>query len=116
LLKSLWDFFCFSSYSFIGGKYMDYKETSSSHSIVVTDRNHVAISGVLRIDHFDEEEFLFETTLGHLLLKGSSLELVLLDTKEGKVVIHGEFSSMDYLDSLKNKASKQSSLFEKLFK
>lgn len=93
---------------------MNERENNESHTIVISDRNQLSLTGVLRIDHFDEEEFLFETTLGHLLLKGNMLELVLLDTKEGKVIIHGEFMKVEYLDSVKKK-EKQTSIFEKLF-
>lgn len=93
---------------------MNEKENIESHTILITDRNKLTLTGVLKIDYFDEEEFLFETVLGHLSLKGNMLELILLDTKEGKVVIHGEFMKVEYLDSVKKK-EKQTSIFEKLF-
>ena len=39
-------------------------ETSFNHAISITERKSIIISGVKRIDSFDNEEFLMETTLG----------------------------------------------------
>ena len=41
-------------------------ETSFNHAISITERKSIIISGVKRIDSFDNEEFLMETTLGFL--------------------------------------------------
>ena len=52
--------------------------------------------------------------MGFLVIKGSGLEIVRLDTKDGIVSIKGQVDSFSYLENLK-KGSK-SSVFEKLFK
>ena len=49
----------------------------------------------------DEEEFLLETNMGYLAIKGSSLEIVRLDTKDGVLSIKGNVDSLSYFDSLK---------------
>lgn len=86
-----------------------------SHSININERNGIYITGVLKIDSFDDEEFLLETNMGYLAIKGESLELIRLDTKDGVVSIKGLIISMSYIEDLK-KSSKQSSFFEKVFK
>ena len=73
------------------------------------------ITGVLKIDSFDEEEFLIETTMGYLVIKGLGLEIVRLDTKDGIVSIKGTFISLSYIEDEK-KANKENSIFNKLFK
>lgn len=88
---------------------------SYSHSININERNGIYITGVLKIDSFDDEEFLLETNMGYLAIKGENLELIRLDTKDGIVSIKGLIISMSYIEDLK-KTNKQSSFFEKVFK
>ena len=73
------------------------------------------ISGVKKIESFDNEEFLMETTLGFLVIKGSELEIIKLDTYQGNVSIKGRVDSLMYLDE-NLKKDKDSSLLNKLFK
>ena len=87
---------------------------SYNHGISVNERKLVYITGVLKIESFDEEEFLMETTVGNLRLLGEGLELLKLDTNDGNVKIKGKINSFTYIDSkLKNK---EESVLTKLFK
>ena len=63
---------------------------SSSHEVKIIDRREIYLTGVKKITSFDHEEFLLETTMGTLLLKGSNLELLKLDTHDGNVKIKGK--------------------------
>lgn len=92
---------------------MDKEIASFNHSINVTERKNVVISGVKKIDNFDDTEFLIETTMGYLLIKGQELEIIKLDTYQGNVSIKGKFDSLTYKESSK---SKEDSFFSKLFK
>ena len=47
-----------------------------SHSINIVERKNLMVTGVKKIDNFDSEEFLLQTTMGCLVIKGSDLELV----------------------------------------
>ena len=80
---------------------------SQNHGISVNERKSMYITGVLKIDSFDEEEFLIETTMGYLVIKGLGLEIVRLDTKDGIVSIKGTFISLSYIEDEK-KANKES--------
>ena len=88
---------------------------SQNHGISVNERKSMYITGVLKIDSFDEEEFLIETTMGYLVIKGLGLEIVRLDTKDGIVSIKGTFISLSYIEDEK-KSNKENSIFNKLFK
>lgn len=88
---------------------------SQNHGISVNERKSMYVTGVLKIDSFDEEEFLIETTMGYLVIKGLGLEIVRLDTKDGIVSIKGTFISLSYIEDEK-KANKENSIFNKLFK
>ena len=67
-----------------------------NHGITLVERKNIVISGVKKIESFDSEEFLMETTLGYLVIKG-------------------KIDSIVYLDS-NNKKDNDNSLLNKLFK
>ena len=86
-----------------------------NHSISVVERKNVLITGVKKVDSFDNEEFLVETIMGYLALKGEDLELVKLDTLAGNVTIKGYVNSFDYIEDT-NKKEKEGSIISRLFK
>ena len=90
------------------------KEISSSltHSFSVQERKNIALTGVVKIDSFDKEEFLIETSLGIMNIKGENLEVVRLDTYQGNLTIKGTINSISYSEDSK----KEPSVFSRLFK
>ena len=83
-------------------------------SVTINDRSNIVLTGVKKIDSFDNEEFLLETTLGYVVIKGNELEIVKLDTYQGHVSIKGLFNSLTYIDD--NKKSKEDGMLSKIFK
>ena len=89
--------------------------TNYSHGISLVERKNLIITGVKKVENFDTEQFLIETSMGFILVKGSELELVKLDTVQGNVSIRGLVNGINYLED-NAKKSKDSSLFNRLFK
>ncbi len=89
--------------------------TSSNHSISITERKNIILSGVKKIDSFDNEEFLLETIMGYIVIKGADLEIIKLDTYQGNVSIKGKINSLTYMESA-SKKEKEESIISKLFK
>ena len=87
---------------------------SYNHGININERKLISITGVLKIESFDEEEFLLETNMGFLAIKGKDLEILRLDTKDGIVSIKGTIDNLSYFENLKK--SSKSSVLDKLFK
>ncbi len=87
--------------------------TNLNHSFSVSERKNIIISGVVKIDSFDNEEFLIETVQGYMNIKGENLEVVKLDTYQGNVTIKGRIDALSYIDE---NAKKESSVFTRLFK
>lgn len=83
-----------------------------NHNITISERKNIIITGVKKIDSFDNEEFLLETTMGNLVIKGKDLEMIKLDTYQGNVSIKGVMNSVMYTDISK----KEEGVFSKLFK
>lgn len=86
-----------------------------THSISLNERKNLMITGVKKIDSFDEEEFLLETNMGYIVIKGTGLEIVKLDTYQGNVSIKGKVNSLNYMENAK-KETKEDSFISKLFK
>ncbi len=84
------------------------------HELRINDRREIFLSGIKKITSFDNEEFLMESSMGVILLKGSNLEIIRLDTHDGNVKIKGKINSFTYLDA-DSKQDKES-FFTKLFK
>ena len=95
---------------------MDKNEIQTfNHSVNIVERKSIVISGIKKIENFDSEEFLLETNMGFLIIKGSELEIIKLDTFQGNVSIKGQINSLNYMDS-PNKKNKEEGVFSKLFK
>lgn len=85
-----------------------------NHNITITERQNIKITGVNKIDSFDNEEFLVETTAGLLGIKGVDLEIIKLDTYEGTIIIKGIINALSYLDDKNIK--KENGMLARLFK
>lgn len=97
---------------------MDRDNTNIStynHSISLLERKTLVITGIKKIENFDNLHFLLETTMGHLMVKGDSLELIKLDTLSGNVTIKGNIVSMNYMQDA-DKSKKEETMFSRLFK
>ena len=94
---------------------MDKDITNYNHVITMNERKNINISGVKKIDSFDNEEFLLETTMGYIVIKGEGLEIIKLDTYQENVSIKGKVNSLIYMENL-NKKEKEEGIFSKLFK
>ena len=94
---------------------MDKEIIASNHTVSIVKRNSINISGVKKIENFNDNEFLLETIMGFMNIKGPNLEIIKLDTYQGDVSIKGKIDSMSYTETT-SKKNKEESIFSKLFK
>ncbi|MBP2002713.1 sporulation protein YabP [Paenibacillus shirakamiensis] len=78
------------------------------------NRKLLEISGVNNVESFDSEEFLLQTELGHLTIRGQNLHIKNLSLEQGLVAIEGVINSLSYLNP--GSSPKSKSLMGKLFK
>ncbi|HHX33300.1 MAG TPA: sporulation protein YabP [Mollicutes bacterium] len=83
-----------------------------THVVKISDRKNIVISGIKKIISFDDKEFLLESSLGNIIIKGTDLEMIKLDTVDGNVSIKGKVDSFSYTDIV----NKEESMLSKLFK
>lgn len=92
----------------------DQGKVQKRQEVKMLNRKLLEISGVLNVESFDSEEFLLETDLGFLMIKGQNLHIKNLSLEQGIVAIEGYVHSLAYLDG--NTSGKSKGLFGKLFK
>ncbi|SDK60477.1 sporulation protein YabP [Sediminibacillus albus] len=86
----------------------------AEHHIKMNNRRNLEISGVKEVDSFDNEEFLLQTVMGYLIVRGENLQMKNLDVGEGNVSIKGKILELSYLDE--HHGEKAKGFFSKLFK
>lgn len=86
---------------------------SVGQNILLKDRKKLEISGIKKIESLNNEEFIIDTKLGILFIKGTNLEMQQLDVDKGNLWIYGKINLIEYID---NKKQEKSSLFSKVFK
>lgn len=75
---------------------MDMKQ---DHSMKMDGRKTLELSGVQQVERFDSSEFLLETVMGKLKIRGSGLKMKHFDTVNKKVLIEGRINSFLYVES-----------------
>lgn len=85
-----------------------------NHSISLLEKKTLVITGVKKIDNFDKNHFILDTTMGYMVVKGEELELIKLDTFAGNVTIKGTINNLDYI--MENSKKSEDSIFSRLFR
>jgi sporulation protein YabP len=78
------------------------------------NRRILEISGILHVNRFDSEQFLLDTELGFLHVKGQNLHIKSLSLEQGTIHIDGIINSLQYMDEASTNKSKN--ILGKLFK
>ncbi|MFC3882076.1 sporulation protein YabP [Bacillus songklensis] len=90
------------------------KDHTPNHDVIMKGRRLLDITGVKQVESFDNEEFLLETVMGFLSIRGQNLQMKNLDVDKGIVSIKGKVFDIIYLDE--NQSEKAKGFFSKLFR
>ncbi|HLO10638.1 MAG TPA: sporulation protein YabP [Pseudoneobacillus sp.] len=90
------------------------KSTVPEHDVIMRGRRLLDITGVKQVESFDNEEFLLETVMGILAIRGQNLQMKNLDVDKGIVSIKGKIFDLVYLDE--HHGEKAKGFFSKLFR
>lgn len=69
---------------------------NENHGFTLVNRSHAEISGVNDVDCFNEELIVLNTVLGAMTITGSNLNISNLSQEQGRLVVDGEFNSVEY--------------------
>ncbi len=94
---------------------MNYNEQSNvmNQNIILKDRKKLEITGIKKIETLNSEEFLIDTKLGLLYIRGNDLEMQQLDIDKGHIWIIGEVNIIEYVEQTKKE---KQGFFSKVFK
>lgn len=93
---------------------MNDKIGNNIHELKIVDRSIFSLTGVSKIISFDNSEFILESNMGPIHIKGENLELLTLDLQEKFIKIKGKVSGFNYIEKLNKK--KEETILSKLFK
>ena len=71
---------------------------NEERTLTLCGREKVSLAGVEDVLRFDEQEIVCRTTLGELVLEGSSLRITSFSLEGGTLVLCGEISGIYYND------------------
>ena len=75
---------------------MQNAETGRQHSVNLTDRKRLSLTGVEDVDCFNEQIVVLRTSQGTLTVAGAGLNISQLSLEAGKVELEGEVDALEY--------------------
>ena len=76
-------------------------------SVILDNRKKLCITGADDVPGFNEETVSVSTSLGNLIVRGSSLHINKLNLDTGEVEIEGVINSLQYTESKNSKSFMQ---------
>ena len=74
------------------------RSMNEGRTLIMQGREKVSLFGVEDVLRFDEEEVVCRTTLGELVLEGSSFRITSFSLDEGTLILCGEVAGLYYND------------------
>ncbi len=81
------------------------------HNIIMENRENLSMSGIKKVENFDENIIVLLTEMGELTIKGEKLHISKMDVDTGDLKVTGNIYGLIY-----NETSKGSPVFKRLFK
>ncbi len=75
------------------------------HTLELIDRNLLSMTGVAKVETFDDREIVLQTQLGTLTVRGENLHIRHLDLEQGDLVLDGEVGALLYVADSKRKGA-----------
>ena len=69
---------------------------SSGHTLTLTGRTNAVVTGVEDVDCFNEQIVVLRTSLGALTISGENLNISQLSLGDGRLIVEGEITSIEY--------------------
>ena len=77
-------------------------QPSSNHSLTLEGRSVATVTGVEDVDCFNEQIVVLRTSLGALTLTGEGLNISKLNLDDGKLIVEGEITAVEYAQRRKS--------------
>ena len=77
-------------------------EHAAEHTLNLSNRRRAEATGILDVECFNEEIAVLVTGIGTLSITGSGLSIPELRLEEGRVVVEGELTGVEYAGRVKD--------------
>ena len=85
-------------------------ENATEHTLNLTNRETLSLTGISDVDSFNEEEILAVCSCGELRIKGDMLHIEELNLESGILTVSGKIVSLTYSEKFSS-----TSLLKRLF-
>jgi len=93
------------------------RKSRKIHNVVLYNRRQMTVSGVIRVDNFNENIIVLITESGQMTVEGLNLHISKLSLETGDMNIDGDITGLFYADEVSAANNGKSSKFlSKLFK
>ena len=89
-------------------------KSRKAHNVVILNKKQMTVSGVVRVENFNENMIVLVTEFGQMSIEGTSLHISRLSLEAGEMNIDGDIIGLFY--SGEGYDRKNSNLFSKIFK
>jgi sporulation protein YabP len=89
-------------------------KSRKAHNVVLFNKKQMTVSGVIRVENFNESTIVLVTEFGQMTIEGASLHISRLSLETGDMNIDGDIIGLFYSGDSYDK--KNSNLFSKIFK
>ena len=76
----------------------EFASDSAAHSLALSARNTLRVTGVVEVERFDEESVVLATTDGVLAISGEGLHISHLSLETGELGVEGRVSRLTYAE------------------
>ena len=100
----------------INNNITDERKNRKIHNVVLYNRKQMTVSGVIRVDNFNETVIVLITESGQMTVEGANLHISKLSLETGDMNIDGDITGLFYSNESEPGSGKSSKFFSKLFK
>jgi len=92
------------------------KRGGHHHNVVLYNRKQLTVSGVIRVDNFNDNIIVLITEAGQMTVEGENLHISKLLLESGNMEIDGDVAAIFYADEADSDSRKPKRLLSKIFK
>ena len=86
------------------------------HNVVISNRRQMTVSGVIRVDNFNENTIVAVTEAGQMTIDGTNLHISKLSLETGDMNVDGDIAGLFYSENNYENGKKTPKIISKLFK
>ena len=95
---------------------MEELKRNNFQNIVLENREHLTLTGIIDVFSFDDQIIIIETELGLLTIKGENLKINKLSLDTSDFVVDGKIASLNYSERNNITGKKTKRILNKIFK